>query len=268
MNSNYMVLLLSFFVGLSSVIGAFAVFMKKSDTKTMIAASLAFAAGLTATVSLSELLPEAMAALSGSYSPLIAAGITIISLLAGVALGSVMDLIIPHYGCAHGGAEHHHHHEGQKDCDDTSLYHTGIASALGLALHNIPEGGALFIAGSSNISVGIAMGIAIVLHNIPEGIAIAMPIYVATGSKAKAFAYTAAAGLMMPLGGVLAWLVLAPFMESAFIGLLYAFVAGIMLYIALHELLPSSFACNKRKLSLWSVVAGICMVPITQIFHH
>lgn len=62
----------------------------------------------------------------------------------------------------------------------------GAMTAVAIALHNLPEGLATFLATVADPSVGIALGVAIAVHNIPEGVCVAMPIYYATGSRFKA----------------------------------------------------------------------------------
>lgn len=273
MNPSLPALLVALCAGLSALLGGLAVYLRDTDTKKIITASLGFAAGLTVCVSMFELFPEAVEAMSQSYTGLKATLIPIGVLLLGVLCGALLDKIIPHHGCAHPEEEEHAHHHPHthhhhKDCKEDALYHTGIATMLGLALHNLPEGAALFLVARENLAAGITMAVAIALHSIPEGIAVAMPIYVSTGSRLKAFGHTLLAGLAMPLGALLAWLVIIPFSGAVLLGLANAFVAGIMMYIALYELLPGSRAYGLTRLALWSTIVGICAMPLTHMFHH
>ena len=84
--------------------------------------------------------------------------------------------------------------------------------------------------------------VAIAIHNIPEGIAVSVPLYQATGSRRKAFVWSFLSGLAEPAGALLGWLLLAPVMSPTLFGLLYAGVAGIMVFISLDELLPAARA--------------------------
>ncbi len=54
--------------------------------------------------------------------------------------------------------------------------------------------------------MGVALAVA--LHNIPEGLAVAGPVYAATGSRSKAVLWAGLSGMAEILGGVLAWLIL------------------------------------------------------------
>lgn len=114
----------------------------------------------------------------------------------------------------------------------------GIFTALAIAIHNFPEGLATFVSALQEPGVAIPTTVAIAIHNIPEGIAVSVPIYQATGSRRKAFLYSLLSGLAEPLGALLGWLVLQPVMNDTIFGLLFAGVAGIMVFISLDELLP------------------------------
>ncbi|MBR5485647.1 MAG: ZIP family metal transporter [Oscillospiraceae bacterium] len=262
------------FAGLSAVVGAFSIFIK-ADTRKTVTISLGFAAGLTMCVSILELFPHSLLHMKENYSEFTAILLTAAAMAAGAACGFLIDKIMPNHSCAHTEEENENHHDHNhdhahehKNCGEGALFHTGLATMASLALHNLPEGAALFVAANENLSVGITMAAAVALHSIPEGAAVAMPVYLSTGSKLKAFAFTAAAGLTMPLGALAAWFVLAPFAGSALPALANAFVGGIMMYISLYELIPASRSCGMPKLALWSTIAGICLMPITHMFHH
>ena len=118
------------------------------------------------------------------------------------------------------------------------LLRTGVYTAFVIAIHNFPEGIATFTAAYSDLSLGIAIALAIALHNIPEGIAVAVPIYFATGNKRKALWFSLFSGFAEPLGALLAYAILMPFLNNIILGVMFCAVAGIMVFIALDELLP------------------------------
>lgn len=123
---------------------------------------------------------------------------------------------------------------------DRKLKRMGINTAIGLALHNFPEGIATFVATLADARVGATLAVAIIIHNIPEGLSVAAPIYYATGSKWKAFAWSALSGIAEPFAGFLAWLALANTLTYVTYAILFGAVAGIMVIISLHELLPTA----------------------------
>ncbi|KAG2482290.1 hypothetical protein HYH03_018775 [Edaphochlamys debaryana] len=139
-------------------------------------------------------------------------------------------------GVGAGSAPHHHDHHSHH-----ALARMGLLSALAIGLHNLPEGLATFVGTLADPSAGIAIAVAITLHNIPEGIAVALPIYFATGSKLKGFLWSAVAGLAEPIAGLLGWLILrGRDSDPLMYGCMFSIVAGMMVYIALVELLPAA----------------------------
>ena len=110
------------------------------------------------------------------------------------------------------------------------------------------------------------MVLAVTLHNIPEGISVAMPVWYATGSRRRAFRCTLLSGLTEPVGAVLAFALLRPFLNGLLLGVLFGAVAGIMVYIAVEELIPSSRQYGHDRPALWATLCGICVMPLTHLF--
>ena len=147
-----------------------------------------------------------------------------------------------------------------------NLFRVGFVSALAMALHNFPEGVATFLAGYEDLTLGVSITLAIALHNIPEGISVAMPVWYATGSRRRAFRCTLLSGLTEPVGAVLAFALLRPFLNGLLLGVLFGAVAGIMVYIAVEELIPSSRQYGHDRPALWATLCGICVMPLTHLF--
>lgn len=136
-------------------------------------------------------------------------------------------------------------------------------TALAIAIHNFPEGLATFTGSLNDPSIGIAIAVAIAIHNIPEGIAVSVPIYFATQSKKKAFWYSFASGLAEPLGAIIGYLLLKSFLIPAVFGILFAAVAGIMIFISLDELLPSAEKYGKHHLSIYGLIGGMAVMAVS-----
>ena len=136
---------------------------------------------------------------------------------------------------------------------------------IAITLHNFPEGIATFISSYQDTTLGMTITLAIAMHNIPEGIAVSMPIYYSTHSRGKAFKYALISGLSEPAGAILAFLILKPFISEFLLGLIFAFVMGIMLYISFEELIPSSRQYGYTDISLLSIFLGICIMPFSHI---
>ena len=111
--------------------------------------------------------------------------------------------------------------------------------------------------------MGIFTVLAIAIHNIPEGIAVSVPIYQATGSKIKAFRYSFLSGLAEPLGALIGWLILKPIMSDTVFGILFAGVAGIMVFISFDELLPAAREYGEHHLSIYGLISGMVVMAIS-----
>ena len=128
------------------------------------------------------------------------------------------------------------HHVEIHTLDPTDkLKRLGLFTALTLAIHNFPEGLATFMAALQNSSLGISVAVAVAIHNIPEGVSVALPVYHATNSRLKAFSYSALSGLAEPAGALVGFSLLRAVLHEALFGVMFALVAGIMVYIALDR---------------------------------
>ena len=117
----------------------------------------------------------------------------------------------------------------------------------------------------SSLAKTTMMVLAVTLHNIPEGIAVSIPIYYATGDRRKAFRLSLLSGLAEPVGAILAWLVLTPFMTPTLMGCILAGVAGIMVFISIDELLPAAREYGEAHISIYGVVAGMALMAVSLI---
>ena len=129
--------------------------------------------------------------------------------------------------------------------------------ALAIGIHNFPEGLATFAGGLSGMDVALPLTCAIALHNIPEGIAIAVPIFYATGNRKKAFMYSLFSGLAEPVGALIGFLILMPFLSATLLAVLFAIVAGIMIYITFDELLPMAETYGQHHIVLAGLLLGM-----------
>jgi len=146
----------------------------------------------------------------------------------------------------------------------------GLFTALAIGIHNFPEGLTTFLAALQDPGLGLAIAIAVALHNIPEGISVAVPVFYATGSRKKAFLYSALSGLAEPIGAIIAYVAIRFFLGGGagvippeIMGVLFGGVAGIMVYISLDELLPTSRAYGRGHDSLFGLVAGMLVMALS-----
>ncbi|KAL4160172.1 hypothetical protein PRNP1_000743 [Phytophthora ramorum] len=117
----------------------------------------------------------------------------------------------------------------------------GVMTGIAVAIHNFPEGLALFVSSLSGLRSGVVLSIGIILHNFPEGVAIAAPVYYATGSKMEAFKWTALSGIAQPCGAAIGWAAVSGGMSFGLQASLYGVVAGMLVCITVKELLPGAY---------------------------
>ena len=150
-----------------------------------------------------------------------------------------------------------------KNNGNPKLYKTSLLVAVGIFIHNFPEGIAVSIGTIKEVELGILLTFAIALHNIPEGIAVSVPVYACTGSKKRAFMWSFLSGISEPIGAILTWLILAPFINNYIMNAMLAVVGGLMVYISLDELLPISRSLAKEHFSILGIILGIFVMTIS-----
>ena len=258
--------LLTLFAGLSTGIGgAIAFFAKRTNTR-FLAAALGFSAGVMIYVSFVEILPKAFESLEGVLDGDMAALAGVLGFFGGMLVIGVIDRLVPSFENPHElHAVEELRDEKRKAIDRKSLHRMGIMSALAIAIHNFPEGLVTFMAAMKDPALGVTIAIAIAIHNIPEGIAVSVPLYYATGSRKKAFWYSFLTGLAEPVGAVVGFFILRALMGDAVFGIVFASVAGIMVFISLDQLLPTAERYGEHHLCMYGVVAGMTVMAASLI---
>ena len=247
MNNTSFAFLLTIIAGLSTMIGTLVIFNKKKNTDKIILSSLAFAAGVMITVSITDLIPESINLFRNNLSQIGTLLLSFLSIILGIVISMIIDYYIPD--------------KPINTVKDKSLFKVGIISMIAIIMHNIPEGIATFVATSSDITLGISLTIAIAMHNIPEGISISVPIYYSTGKKSTAITYTLISALSEPFGAFLAYFFLRNIMNDIILGILFSLIAGIMLQISFCELLPTAKRYkNKKNLFIFFSIGVIFML--------
>lgn len=253
---------LTLFAGLATGIGgALSLLTKKTNTK-FLSAALGFSAGVMLYVSFLEIFPKAQEALTVELGKVYGAWATVGAFFLGIFIIAVIDRLVPSSENPH---EIHTVEEmdGKSESHKTNLMRMGIFTALAVGIHNFPEGLATFIAAYSDPQLGIPIAAAIAIHNIPEGIAVAVPVFYATGSRKKAFKLSLLSGLSEPIGALVGFVFLFRFFNDITLGIVFAAVAGIMVYISLDELLPSAREYGEPHLSIYGLVAGMAVMAIS-----
>lgn len=244
--------LLTILAGLSTAVGGSVVFFMKKLRPTLLSFAIGFSAGVMVYVSFVELLPHAIE----TINPFLG----VAAFFFGILIMSIIDIIVPE-------VENPHSYKGlpalKEGTADKVLMRTGALTAVAIAVHNFPEGLATFTTALSDINLGIIIALAIAIHNIPEGISLSIPVYYASKSKTKAFLYSLLAGVAEPFGAVIAFLILLPFLSPFVVASLLAFAGGIMVYIAVDELLPIAHQYGQDHIVIWGFIYGMIVMAIS-----
>ena len=255
---------LTLFAGLSTGIGSLIGFMSKEFNPRFLAIALGFSAGVMIYVSMIEIFVKARDSLSVSYGDKMGYVLTVVSFFAGIAVIALIDKLIPSY------ENPHEMNVEQKIKDSTDeqkkkLMRMGMFSALAIGIHNFPEGLATFMSGLTNPTLGVSIAVAIAIHNIPEGLAVSAPIFYATKSRKKAFVWSFLSGLAEPIGALIGYFVLRSIFNEATFGVIFASVAGIMVYISLDELLPTAEEYGEHHLAIGGLIVGMFIMAVSLV---
>lgn len=296
MNEFWFAFGLTIFAGMATGIGSAVAFATKRTNYRFLSVATGFSAGVMIYVSFVEIFLKGVHSLTITYGDYWGHWVNAASFFGGMLLIGLIDNLIP---AAKNPHETHSEEEsaplydplapipayltlacrepknsrpGEHDhgIQQKRLMRMGLFTAMAIAIHNLPEGIATFLSALQDPALGVAIALAIALHNIPEGISVSVPIFYATGNRKKAFVYSFLSGLSEPFAAGIAYLVLHQLVgdETGVIppqvmGILFGGVAGIMVYISLDELLPTSRAYGKGHDSLFGLIGGMLVMSLS-----
>jgi ZIP family zinc transporter len=210
--------------------------------------SMGLASGVMLTVAFLNLIDKALDMDVGHYT-------VVVGFIVGAVSIMILDAKIPHifsskeYGPA-----------------NEQLVKTGILVAVGITLHNVPEGLAVMAGYAYLPKLGYLVAIAIALHNIPEGVAAAAPLYAAGMRRRRVFAITLLSGLVEPLGAIIgSFMLVLP--SPLILPLMLSIAAGVMTYVTADELIPTAHAHgHKHEVAIGLIVGFTLMLMLTSTF--
>jgi len=245
MSSNIgIALLLTAAAGLSTTIGSLIGLVMQKPGARFMSFVLGFSAGVMIMVSFVELLQGSI-----EYIGFLPANL---GFFAGILTMFLVDYLVPH--------EYIGQHDFRQKQPNGKLLRAGLLVALGIGIHNFPEGMATFAGTLQDVRLGGAIAVAIAVHNIPEGIAVSAPVYAATHSRSKAFLWSFLSGVAEPVGAAIAAVILLPFLTPTVLGWILAAVSGIMVFISLDELIPLSRSFGREHLPIVGVIVGMVVM--------
>jgi ZIP family zinc transporter len=253
---------LTAFAGLSTGIGSAITLFTKNFDRRFLSGALGFSAGVMIYVSLVEIFQKSHTILSFALGNRLGSWVNVGAFFGGIVIIAIIDKLIP--ACDN---PHEIHHLSNKNDEGSkcavSLHRTGVFVALAIAIHNFPEGLATFMSALGDVKLGIVIAVAIAVHNIPEGISVAVPIYYATGNKKKAFMYSFLSGLAEPFGALFGYILLRPFFDEVMFGIVFAVVAGIMVFISIDELIPSAEEYGEHHYCIYGFLGGMAIMALS-----
>lgn len=262
--------LLTLLAGLSTAFGAFLAFFKTKDESRILAFGLGFSGGVMVYLSFVEILPKSIEYFSNINAEN-AQMLGVLCFFVGMILAFGIDLLIPK-----DVNPHELKSQNEVYCElesreahisrNYAIKRTAIFTAIAITIHNFPEGFATFVSALDSVAFGISIAVAIAIHNIPEGLAVSLPIYYATREKKQALKLTLLSGLSEPLGAIVGYFLLAPILGDYTLAISFGIIAGIMVFISLDSLLPSSKLSAKGHESVVGVFVGMGIMAISLLF--
>ena len=244
MNEICSAFLLTTLAGLSTGIGSAIAYGIRRPKLTYLSVLLGFSAGVMIYISFVELLGAAIEEVGFLNANL--------AFFCGIITIFLVDRLIPHI-----------HVDVQKDTQRGSLEYAGMMTAVGIAIHNFPEGLAVLAVALASPEFGIPIALAIAIHNIPEGISVSVPIFYATGNRRKAFLYSFLSGISEPVGALVGYLILLPFITPMLLASTLAFVGGIMVFICFDELIPVANKYGEQHLCMYGLFLGMFIMMVS-----
>jgi ZIP family zinc transporter len=250
-------ILLSVLAGLATGIGGLIVVSLKKVSKKTLSFGLGLSSGIMVIIGIRDLFGKSIE-LSNYY-------LAVASFMAGALFILAIDYLVPHeFVHREEGIRRHaedaKHLPSRMEKKRSGLMAAGIIMALGITIHNIPEGMIVGAGYAAMPAFGIVLAFAIALHNIPEGVAVAVPLCASGYSKRKTFWVTLVSGLAEPLGAVaaVAFISIMPGVLPSMLG----FAGGVMTYITMDELIPTAQKYGSPHAIGFGLMGGLVLAMI------
>ncbi len=245
-----LVLLTALGVGGATVIGSLLGFVFKKLSHKFSDIVLSFAAGvMLAAAVLGLVLP------SLEYGGRFGIVITVAGIFAGAFCLNLIDKLVPHLHKLVGPDIEEH---------NSSSLNKVLLFVTAIAIHNLPEGIAAGVGfGSGDVSQALIIAGGIALQNIPEGMVIIGPMLAAGVKPRKTFWLAMITGLVEVVGTLIGYFAVS--ISSAILPFALAFAGGTMLYVISDEMIPETHAHGSERGATYALLAGFCVMLITDV---
>lgn len=229
------VIAISFVVGVVGTgAGGVIVSLFGTPTKKTLALFLGVSGGVMVSMVSFDLMPQAFDT-AGTF-------VSLASLLAGALATMAVDLILPHA------------HHLTSDRESSRFARTAVVIAVGIGMHDLPEGLAVGASFGSASSLGMRIAVLMLLHNVPEGMAVAAPLSAMKKKPEHIVLVSALTGLPSVLGAAVGSTISV---SPAILGFSLAFAAGAMLFVTFDELIPGAQELTDGHAGTLGAVAGV-----------
>jgi ZIP family zinc transporter len=241
-------LLLTTLAGACTLVGGLVFMLVKKVRAPHLSFFMGLSAGAILYVSLVELLPLSIETVGFGWANACFFG--------GMAVTALIDFLLPHDYMG----------EQVGDRRNRKLLSVGVLTAIGIGIHNFPEGMAVFWGTLGDSEIGLMVALATAIHNIPEGIAVALPIFAATKDRLKSLKFTFLAGAAEPVGALIAFALLGPFITDSLMGYVFGAIAGVMVFVSFDELLPCCFENRRGHTAIAGITVGMMVMALSLNF--
>lgn len=238
MNTFLLTSLIGLFFGtIGTMIGGIIGINIKHCSNRLLSLILSFASGLMIAVVCFDLIPEA---LKISNISIIALG-----MMLGFIIIFICDILI------------HYKFKKKNKIDDSRLLITGIIIAIGIAMHNFPEGLAIGSGYEVSSKLGLSLAIAICIHDIPEGLSMAIPMKSGGLKSWKILIYIFLSGIVTGVGSFVGSVIGT--ISLNIISTCLSLAAGAMLFIVSCELMPEASKLGSGRVGAIGTILGIML---------
>lgn len=253
---NTIAFIITTIAGLAFLVGLLINSLSKDKKKLYILSiSLAFSVmiGLIAF----DLIPELIENIS-NYNLLNKILVAGSSILVGFLILKILDIFVPHH--------HHEHHSNKDDLEEHNgnMYHIGLITSIALIIHNIVEGGSIYLNSVIDLKTGILIALGVSLHNIPLGVEICTTLDLSKKNFMKKLLPISLISLSTSLGAI--FIILINISNSAIlVTYLIGITIGMLGYLILFELLKEIKQNIKNKYTIIGFLIGIIIIFISSL---
>src|SRR3989344_12979 len=253
MSILFLIIIFSLIGSFGAMIGGVFMLWKDKRIGNISSYLVSFAGGVTLSVSLLDLFPEALELANNTEIVFYTATAAILFLF-------LIERLIWWYN-HHRDDNTHHRDEIEKKLTTRTIY----SILIGDGVHNFVDGIIIAIAFLTNPILGISVSIGVIAHEIPQEIA-DFSLMIRIGmKKSRVFIYNAFSALTTIVGAVLTYNFVDVLQGSMYIAI--SFAAGVFLYISLSNLMPEIHHQSEHKSNFIAhftlFVLGIALIILT-----